>query len=185
MKMKLPSNVFLVGFMGSGKTTTGKELAKMLGFRFLDTDQLIEQTSGKEIKAVFEEKGENYFRSEESRIIKSLNTKKNYVISTGGGAWLFEENRVELLKSGWCVWLKVSPEKALKRLGAHIHLRPLLASSADPLKTIKALLSERDKIYSIAHTSIDTNDKNPKEVAFEIIKKLKEEKPIDLPPMQE
>src|SRR5271170_153328 len=100
--MGWPSNIVLVGFMGSGKTTTGKELAHVLGFQFLDTDQLIEKKNNKKIKSIFEEEGEVFFRNQEKEIIDKLLSKNNCIISTGGGAWISEENREKLMALGWC-----------------------------------------------------------------------------------
>lgn len=182
--MGLPPNIILVGFMGSGKTSTGKELANILGFQFLDMDQLIEEKTDKKIKTIFEEKGEPFFRNQEKEVIDQIRSKKHCIISTGGGAWINQENRELLLTLGWCVWLKVSAEKAWKRVSPHLLQRPLLTGHNASLKRLSDMLNTRDPLYSLAHHSFDTDEKNPKEAALEIFRVLKEEQPFDLPPVQ-
>ena|SRR5579872_1299830 len=182
--MSLPNNIILIGFMGSGKTSTGKELSKLLGYNFWDMDQWIEGKIGKKVSKIFEENGEEYFRTQEAEAVNWLKNKKFLVISTGGGCWINQVNREKLKKIGWCVWLKISPEKALERIGTHLSQRPLLARSKKPLMEIKKIFSMRNPFYSLADVSFVTDDKRPKEIALEIIKALQEDHPIDLPPMQ-
>lgn len=177
-------NIILIGFMGSGKTTTGKELAKLLNRPFLDLDEFIEEACGMKIAKIFKEGGEHFFRKKESQAIDLLESKKNSVISTGGGVWQNEENRSKLLRMGLCVWLKVSPEKALKRIEANLSQRPLLAASENPLQTMTGLLMERETDYSKAHVIVVTNDKNPKQVAEEIAAIINLDGPFDLRSMQ-
>jgi shikimate kinase len=182
--MNLPNNVILIGFMGAGKTSTGKELARLLGYNFWDMDEWIEEKNGKKVAKIFEEKGEEYFRSQEKNAVAWLKSKKQYIVSTGGGTWVSEENRNRLLKMGWCIWLKVSAENVLRRVGTQSSQRPVLAKSNNLLRKINEILSERNPLYSQAHASFDTNQKKPKEMALEIIKVLKEDNPFDLRPMQ-
>lgn len=170
--------------MGAGKTTTGKDLARLLNYDFLDLDQAVEDECGMKIPKIFEESGEAYFREKESGVIDSLKTKKHYVVSTGGGVWLKQENRQKLLELGLCIWLKVSAEKAFNRIESHLSQRPLIASSKNPLKTMAGLLTKREPEYLKAHLMVDTNVKNPKQVAQEIADLLKKEKPFDLRSMQ-
>lgn len=179
--MALPPNIILVGFMGSGKTVTGKELSKMLRFRFWDMDQWIEEKTGEKISTLFEKKGENFFREQENEAVQWLSHQSNHVASTGGGAWLSPTNRGKLLTTGWCVCLKVSAEEAWKRVGANLRQRPLLAHSVDPLQEIKSLLSQRENSYALAHAHFDTNGRTPQEVALEIFESLKTSSPFDLP----
>jgi shikimate kinase len=178
--MKLPPNIILVGFMGSGKTSTGKEIANLLNFSFLDTDNIIEEKNKKKVSDIFTEKGENYFRFQEKEVIDFLKNKKHSVISTGGGIWISEENRKILLKMGWCVWLKISAEKAFERIKSNLLQRPLISHTLNPMKKIEEMLSERIPLYSLAHISFETDKKSPREVALEIVKVLKEDKPFDL-----
>jgi len=176
----LPPNVVLIGFMGSGKTTTGGELARALGFRFVDTDRIVEESLGKKVTEIFESQGERAFRKEEEKAILSLEGKRRHVVSTGGGIWMSPGNRRRLSRLGWCVWLRVSPEQSWKRVAKTLPCRPLLNQSPDPLETIRGKIAEREPAYSLAHFSVDTNDRRPREVAREIIKALKEARPFDL-----
>jgi shikimate kinase len=182
--MSLPNNIILTGFMGAGKTSTGKELARILNYHFWDMDQWIEEKNGKNVSEIFSKNGEKYFRSQEMESINWLKEKVSYVVSTGGGSWINQENRDKLLKMGWCVWLKVSPEKVLERIGAHLSQRPILAKSKNPLNEINEILSTRNPIYALAHTSFNTNEKKPREIALEIFKAFKEDRPFDLRSLQ-
>lgn len=179
--MTLPTNIILIGFMGSGKTVTGKELSKMLRFRFWDMDQWIEEKTGEKIHVLFEKKGEKFFREQENEAVEWLAGQKDYVASTGGGAWLSQANRERLLTLGWCVWLKVTPEEAWKRVGPNLRQRPLLSRSVDPLEEIRSLLSRREPSYALAQAHFDTTGKSPAEVALEIFESLKKSRPFDLP----
>ncbi len=177
--MPLPSNIILVGFMGSGKTVTGRAVAKITGVHFWDMDEWIQEKNNLTIPELFEKKGEAFFRQQERQAIMWLGRKKNYVASTGGGTWILKENREELLKMGWCVWLKVSPEDAWKRVGAHLEHRPLLSRSKDPRHTIELLLRKREPYYALAHIHIDTAGKDPRQAAQEIVNAFKEDRPLE------
>ena len=179
--MPLPPNIILVGFMGSGKTVTGKEISEMLGLHFWDMDEWIEQNTNENISDLFEKKGEAFFRQQEREAVSWLRNKKEYVVSTGGGAWIQEPNRKTLLETGWCVWLKVSAEDVWKRVGNRLKQRPLLSNSKDPRRTIESLLDERNPFYSLAHTSFDTSGKDPQQVALEVVKIFKKTFPFSLP----
>jgi shikimate kinase len=179
--MGLPSNIVLIGFMGSGKTSTGKELSKILNFHFWDIDSWIEERNGIKISEIFEKHGELFFRRQEEEAIKYLTGKNNYIVSTGGGTWVDKNNRENLLKLGWCVWLKVTPENVWQRVSNHLDQRPLLLKSKNPVEYLEILLKERIPFYSLAQASFDTSKKNPKEIAFEIIETLKKYRPFDLP----
>ncbi len=183
--MDKPINIILVGFMGSGKTTTGKELARFLGYGFMDLDLMVEEACGMNVQQIFKDKGEKYFREKESAAIELIRGKKNQIVSTGGGVWQNPENRRKLMETGFCIWLKVSPEKALERIESHLAQRPLLASSTNPLKTTAHLLMEREIDYSKAPMMVNTDDKTPKQVTREIVDRLKKEKSFDLRTMQE
>lgn len=178
--MKFPPNIILIGFMGAGKTSTGKELAEALNFEFLDIDQWIEEKNKKNIPEIFEECGESFFRDQEREAVKWAASKKRAVISTGGGLWLDEQNRSLLKTIGWCVWLKVGAQMAWKRVGTYLAHRPLLSRSQDPFNEMQKILGERDPVYALAHASFDSDGKNPKEVSREILGLLKEKKLFDL-----
>jgi shikimate kinase len=178
--MKFPSVIILVGFMGSGKTSTGKDLAKALHFDFLDTDQWIEEKNKKKIAQIFKDEGEIFFRSEEKKTFGWIRDHNKSVVSTGGGFWIDEENRNQLLSLGWCVWLEVSPETAWKRIKSHIELRPLLAQEKNPLAEIKKMENERNLVYQLAHAKFSTENKDPKQVADDILSLLKRDSLIDI-----
>ena len=172
--MNLPPNVILIGFMGSGKSSVGKLLAPKIKYEYFDTDEWIENKNNKKIALIFEECGEEYFRREEAAVLKCINKKKKLVISTGGGLWTNEDLRNQLLSLGWCIWLKVSPSTVFKRIEKNLSSRPLLARDENPIEKIKKLLIEREGYYSLAHDFVDTENKNPSEVANEIVRKMGE-----------
>lgn len=178
--MALPPNIILLGFMGSGKSTTGRELSQFAGFQYWDMDQWIEEKNKKSVSEIFETMGESYFRSEELEAMNLIRNQTRYVLSLGGGAWLSQNSREVFIKLGWCVWLKVSPEQSYKRIENHLFKRPLLAKSEKPLDRIIQLLEKRSPAYSLAHFSVDTDNKTPKEVALEIYETLLKVKPFDL-----
>lgn len=164
-------NIVLIGFMGTGKTEVGKELAERLGYGFIDTDELIEKKSGISISEIFDRYGEPYFRDIESEVIKDVSRKDKVVISTGGGAVIREENRENLKRKGILVCLTASPEIIHERTRSYDN-RPLLKID-DPYKRIKELLKEREPYYSQADITIDTSDIETSEVVNKILKEVK------------
>lgn len=171
--MKRPSNIILIGFMGSGKTTTAREISKILGLQLIDLDKWIEEKNKNKISEIFEINGEAYFRKEERKAIQWLSRQKNYVASIGGGAWIPEANQKRLLHMGWCVWLKVSPGEVWRRIHREYQGRPLLAESKSPIQKIKALLTHREALYKKAHFHFNTDETKPKKVAVQIAKTYK------------
>jgi shikimate kinase len=178
--MRFPPVIILIGFMGSGKTSTGKELAKELCFNFLDTDHWIEKRNEKTIARIFKEKGESFFRSEEREAVTWIRSHQKVVVSTGGGLWMNEDNRKQMLSLGWCVWLKVSAEVAWKRIESNSDQRPLLENIKDPSIELKSILEKRSPVYQLAHSSFVTDGKDPKQVAIEILNFLKNDDLVDL-----
>lgn len=160
-----PHNVILIGFMGTGKTSIGRQVAQSLGFEFVDTDEQIVELVGKPITEIFSEEGEDYFREMETKILRSAASSGNKVISTGGGAVLREENRRFLSEAGYVIWLNASPKAILERVSRNRE-RPLL-QTADPLGTIETLLGQRRQWYlDTADFTIDTDELSPDEIAF-------------------
>ena len=158
--------------MGVGKSEVGHRLASELGLNFLDTDELIEKTEDRNIAEIFKIDGEGYFRKLETEVLKTLQDYDNYVLSTGGGIILREEN-VALLKSmGPVIWLWAEPEIVYERIKNETH-RPLLRV-ADPKAEINKILDFRMPIYArVADLKVDTEKLNPEGVAQEIIRWLK------------
>jgi shikimate kinase len=166
-------NIALIGFMGSGKTTTGKLLAERLGWRFTDTDTLIENAAGRSIPDIFANEGEVAFRNRETAAIQEACRGFCQVIATGGGAILRPDNIVELHGSSLIIWLTARPEVVVARTEKAAQSRPLLVRRDDDLFShILKMLGERGPLYqSAAHLIIDTSDRSPDAVAVEIQRK--------------
>lgn len=157
--------------MGVGKTEIGRSLAGSLKMNFLDIDELIEKTEGCKISEIFDKEGEPYFRDLETEVLKTLGNYDNFVLSTGGGIVLREEN-VELLREiGPLILLTAREEIILERV-KHTEDRPLL--TGDKAQKIKEILSVRNPIYNkVADFSVDTSDITPEQAVEEILKWLK------------
>ena len=143
--------------MGSGKTTVGKSLAKKLGFRFIDMDDFIENHQGKTINEIFSEKGEGAFRLLENKTLQEISTLENVVISTGGGAPCFYDNMEMMNKTGFTVYLKVSPEELAKRLSICKESRPLLKDKTphEMVAFISGNIEKRESYYNQAKLIFD------------------------------
>ncbi|NCP01799.1 MAG: shikimate kinase [Deltaproteobacteria bacterium] len=141
------SNIILTGFMGTGKTTLGRHLAKVLGYDFVDTDEQIEAQTGQSVADIFAHEGEAAFRQLETRLVERLAAEHGLVIATGGGLVLNPVNVVLLEKSGLIVCLTAPPEELLARVSRQQHIRPLLQQT-DPLAKINALLAQRAPAYA-------------------------------------
>ena len=159
--------VFLVGPMGTGKSTTGRNLSEKLDFDFYDTDKLIEKAEGRKIKDIFEQDGEDYFRKKESEALSETKTLRNVVIATGGGIVEKKENRLFLEKEDKVIFLDSSPERQYERT-KDSEKRPLL-NHGDNLEILKKLYEKRFNFYeavSKIKISMDNLDKE------EILKKI-------------
>jgi len=140
--------------MGAGKTTVGRQLAKRLGRRFLDSDQEIESRTGVKIPIIFEIEGESGFRRRESQTIAELSRERGVVLATGGGAVLNPETRSCLRETGWVVYLSVPPLLLHERT-RHDRSRPLLQVE-NPLARLEELYAVRDPLYrEVAHHVVD------------------------------
>lgn len=167
----MKSNIALIGFMGTGKTTVGKLLAEKLGKRFIETDELIAKRVGKSIPKIFEEDGETRFREVERELIKEVAEMKNVVISCGGGVVLNRTNIERLKINVVLVLLTTSPEAILKRT-SNDNGRPLL-NTPSRLEEIKELLRFRKSFYnSAADFMIDTTNLEIDEVVDKIINQV-------------
>lgn len=162
--------IILIGFMGVGKTTIGKIIAKKLKLNFVDMDNYIEKREGKSISKIFEEYGEQRFRELESESLKDLIKSDNIVISTGGGIVTTKENSDILKKEKIVIFLDANTQTILNNLYKEIDKRPLLSNSNNVENTISNLLNERyEKYNSICDIKIDINEKNIEEVVSQIL----------------
>jgi shikimate kinase len=161
-------NIFLIGPLGAGKTTVGRQLAKRAHLVFYDSDQEIEKLSGVSVSTIFEFEGEAGFRKREREMIAKLTQLDNIVLSSGGGSILMPENRQALASRGTVIYLRASLETQLQRTNQRKGVRPLL-DIPDPLKKIIELDSIRSPLYQeIANFTYDTDVEGPKEIADHI-----------------
>lgn len=162
-------NIILTGMMGAGKTTVGKELATIMNCNFIDLDETIEKNYGK-ISDIFKQKGEEYFRQIETLELKKLNIQETFVLSTGGGIVLKDENIKILQTLGYVFYLEASIDTIYERIKNQKH-RPLL-NTPDPKRSIEEILSKRKKLYENSGEKITVNNKNVKEIAEEIYERI-------------
>lgn len=150
-------NLILIGFMGTGKTSVGKRVARSLGFSFLDTDELIERMAEKSIARIFEDEGEETFREWEAEALRRCARFQDTVISTGGGIVTREENRRLLARAGHVIWMKADPKTIFERVSRR-RIRPLLQTD-NPRRTIEELLKQRTDLYrQSADEIVDTSN---------------------------
>jgi shikimate kinase len=162
-----PRGAVLVGFMGAGKSSVGKVLARRLGAQFLDVDARIEADGGKTIEEIFSTEGERAFRKRESAAIRDAVSVPGRVIATGGGSFLDDDNRKRLKAYAPVVFLDISPATVLARLGGDTS-RPLL-SGEDREKAVTELMERRRPAYLQADFRVSTENRTPARVAEEII----------------
>lgn len=155
----MPGNkiVYIVGFMGSGKSTAGRKLALSLGWQFIDLDKKIEESAGKHIPDIFEQDGESRFREIESEVLKKTGSLTETIISTGGGTPCHGDNMDYMLSAGLTIYLKMTPEQLTRRLLDSSGERPLIKNVPDnQLQTfIENMLSAREKWYGKANLIVD------------------------------
>ena len=173
----MKNNIYLTGFSGTGKSTVGNVLAIMTGKDFVDVDLVIEEIEGKSIPDIFALKGEEYFRSVETKCLREVAARSEIIVSTGGGVPVLDQNIEIMEDSGAIVWLKATPETILARLSEQSeetgvqNNRPMLVSQ-QPLERIAKLLKSRQIAYRKSDLSVDTDGKNPETVAKEIYRSL-------------
>lgn len=168
----MPGNIFLVGPMGAGKTTVGRQLAKTLGMEFYDCDREIENRTGVNIPTIFDIEGEQGFRIREHNMIDELTNMENIILATGGGAILNEENRRNLTTRGYVIYLKASIDQLLKRTAKDSN-RPLLQTQ-DPKGKLLELMTIRDPFYrEVADLIVETDGNSVHQVVKVIIRKMK------------
>ncbi len=165
--------IFLVGLMGCGKTTIGQLLAEKLHYEFVDTDDLIVQNYQQDINTIFHEKGEKFFRNLETTTLQNVinnikNNGKKYVISTGGGIVLKDENRQLLKQFGYNIYLQTDTNILVQRLMTDTQ-RPLLKNKENLAENLQNLYNQRNKFYlEVANLVIQTNNKNIDEIILNI-----------------
>lgn len=153
--VRLKKTVVLVGMMGSGKTAVGSALARQLQVPFLDSDVEIVKAADRTIAEIFERDGEPFFRKKESQVIARLLETERCILSTGGGAFLAEENRANIARMGVAVWLRADVDLLWSRV-RHKNTRPLLRTD-DPYETLKSLCDARNPIYAQADLAVDAH----------------------------
>lgn len=152
--------LYIIGFMGSGKSTAGKKLATLLNWSFIDLDRKTEEFTGKTIPEIFSQFGEEYFRKVESEVLKSLKDQINTVISTGGGTPCHEDNMDHMLATGLTLYLKLTPAQLKSRLFESSHERPLIKglTGEELLDFIEEKLAYREKWYSRSELTVEGID---------------------------
>lgn len=169
--MKVPNNIFLVGPMGAGKSTVGRQLAKSLNMEFVDCDREIEERTGVNISIIFEVEGEEGFRKRERAMIEQLTERDGIVLATGGGAVLEEDNRARLRTRGFAIYLNAPIELLLERT-ARDKQRPLLQTD-DPEAKLISLAEEREPLYQqVADMVVKTDRRTARHVVKEIVRRL-------------
>ncbi|EJN01218.1 bifunctional shikimate kinase/3-dehydroquinate synthase AroKB [Herbaspirillum sp. YR522] len=167
----MSGSIFLVGLMGSGKTTIGRALAKKLNKRFIDSDHEIEARTGASIPVIFEIEGEESFRRREAEVIRELSAQPDIVLATGGGAILHPDSRAHLKKGGTVIYLRASINQILQRTGRDKN-RPLL-QTADPRRKLEELSRQREPLYrEVADFVVETNRPNVQFLVHTIISHL-------------
>lgn len=153
----MDSRIFLIGFMGSGKSTLGAQLARRIDYRFIDMDQLIVETAEMSVPEIFDEHGEEVFRKWEHDILQELCHRDKLVISTGGGAPCHSRMMDLMNEHGSTIYLQLSPEALQSRLIHSKTERPLIKGKSKPelLQFIKSLLKEREEFYLRAKHIVD------------------------------
>ncbi|MFM1892206.1 MAG: shikimate kinase [Pseudomonadota bacterium] len=171
--MTKPNRIFLVGPMGAGKTTIGRQLAQSLGLEFADSDQEIQRRTGVDIPTIFEFEGEAGFRSRERQVIDELTQLEGRVLATGGGAVLDPDNRRHLAARGIVVYLQCSPEQQYERTYKDRN-RPLLQTE-DPLARLRELMAVRDPLYrEVADLVVSTENRSAAVVARDILERIEQ-----------
>ena len=163
-------NIFLIGMMGSGKSQTGPDLAKMLNYAFVDIDDVIEKASKQSITDIFEKDGEKGFREIEKQVLKETIQHHSLVIATGGGLVTVPENW-GILHQGIVVWLDLDLKRSIKRIQSDGKKRPLLDND-DLSKTFSEIYENRKPMYLESDLRIQVEDQSPYEVAAMIAENL-------------
>ena len=169
----MSGSFFLVGPMGAGKSTIGRQLARCLKLKFIDSDREIEIRTGVDIPLIFELEGESGFRKRERKVIDELTARQGTILATGGGAVMDKLNRQRLVSRGQVIYLHTSVEQQLRRT-AHDRNRPLL-QTANPKQKLQELMELRDPLYrEIADWVIETDGCRVRDVVQQIAHKIEQ-----------
>ncbi len=164
-------NIYLIGFMGTGKSTVAEEIRRSTGAKLVEMDRLIVERQGMAIADIFDRRGEEYFRDLETELLRSLAGEKHIVASCGGGSVLRPENARLMKENGCIVLLKARPETIYERVKDSDE-RPILNGNMN-LGFIRELMEERRERYeAVADIAIDVDDKSPEEICRELLKAL-------------
>ena len=163
-------NIFLIGMMGSGKTKTGPDLAKIINYAFVDIDDVIEKASKQSISEIFENDGETVFRDLEKQVLKEISQHHSLVIATGGGLVTLPENW-GILHQGIVIWLDLDPQRSIKRIESDTKKRPLL-DRGDISQTFHQIYESRKPMYLESDLRIEVEDQSSFEVASMIVATL-------------
>lgn len=162
---------FLTGMPGSGKSTLGKELSKILKYRYVDLDELIEQKEGRSIPEIFGRSGQDYFRRKETEALEDIiHSKENLIVSTGGGAPCFNNNMELMNNAGKSIFIDVSADELFKRLKAGKQNRPLVQGLSDEALMSKLIQmnTERVPFYKMAHYHFKGDNLSSKEISDQL-----------------
>jgi len=169
-------NLALIGFMGTGKTSVGRLAAEQLNFEFLDTDELIQERTGRTIPDIFANEGESAFRALEQQLVRELAARTNTLIATSGGLPTNPDNLASLKRHALVVCLWASADKIWERV-SHQGNRPLL-NDPDPQAKIKELLAIRDPFYKQADVLVNTDLRTMREVAHQVAHQYRYARPV-------
>jgi shikimate kinase len=165
----LKGRIFLIGFMGTGKTTVGHRLAERLGWSLHDSDEEIVRREGRTISEIFAAEGEPYFRQRESEMLAELSARDRAVITTGGGAVLAESNRDLLRRSGLVVALEATVDEIVRRVSADEN-RPLLqAEASERRQRVEQLMAARKGLYDFAELRVNTTAREVESIVDEVM----------------
>lgn len=164
-------NIYLAGFMGTGKSTVGRELARLMGRKFVDTDQAVEQRMGLTVSEIFAQHGEQFFRQKEKELALELSSQMNRIVATGGGTLLDQDVRRAFAATGLIICLFTQREQLVQRL-ERTDKRPVLRGDTVARK-VDELLARRKEIYDTISIRVDTTHLTPTEAARKIHDLLK------------
>lgn len=161
--------LYLVGFMGSGKSVVGRRLAKDLNWRFVDTDQRVEEAEGLSVEEIFRRRGEDRFREAERRVLRAISSVPEQVVATGGGMFVGFDQRALMKRTGTTLWLDAPIEEIRRRLGTGGG-RPMWTPGEPRL--MRALFEKRRAVYALAEIRIRTSGRTPAVISKEILERI-------------